>query len=228
MAKINTGEFRTDVRGDGTAIDFRLATVNRVARLLVGEEAGLARIHRISNSGVELSSIMELQLWETIQLDLSETVSLRATAISKDGKRYALAFEQQVNCADLLRQLVAEARSSWARPLRLATPLMIARGWSQKGSHQLELENISQRGMKVRHDGSFEAGLRVCIQLPNGRECRGLVRWTKESAAGLQLVDFLSADELGAVARLLMAPPPRPDALYRTAPVASSAGHSPT
>ncbi|MDB5675534.1 MAG: PilZ domain protein [Sphingomonas bacterium] len=186
--------------------DVRLATVNRVARLFVADEPGLARLHRISDGGVELSSTMDLQIGQMVQLDLSETVSTRATVIAGNGQRYDLAFEHKVNCAELLRQLVAEARSSRSRPLRLTTGPIHANVRSLLGVHQLELKDISQRGMKVRHDGSFQAGLRVSIQLPNGRECRGIVQWTDERCAGLQLLDILSADELGSISRLRAIP----------------------
>jgi hypothetical protein len=180
----------------------RLSTVNRVARLRVANETGLARVHILSNNGVELSSTMDLQIGQVVQLDLSEMVSTTATVTTKDCNRFALAFESRVNCAELLRQLVAEARADRGRPLRLAAGRISAKGRSTKGVHQLELDDISQRGMRVRHDGSLEAGLRVDIDLPNGRKCQGIVRWAQKSCAGLQLIDILSADDLGAVSRL--------------------------
>jgi hypothetical protein len=182
--------------------EIRLSTVNRVARLRVANETGLARIHVLSNDGVELSSIMDLQIGQAVQLDLSEMVSTTATVATKDCNRYALAFESRVNCAELLRQLVAEARSDRGRPLRLAAGRISAKGRSINGVHELEVDDVSQRGMRVRHDGSLQAGLRVDIDLPNGRKCQAIVRWAKNSSAGLQLIDILSTDELGAVSRL--------------------------
>jgi hypothetical protein len=182
--------------------EIRLSTVNRVARLRVANEAGLARVHILSNDGVELSSTMDLQIGQVVQIDLSEMVSTIATVATKDCNRFALAFECRVNCAELLRQLVAEARSDRGRPLRLAAGRISVTGRSTKGVHQLELDDISQRGMRVQHDGSLEAGLRVDIDLPNGRKCQGIVRWAKKCSAGLQLIDTLSADELGTVSRL--------------------------
>jgi hypothetical protein len=199
--KKEIGLGRADVRS-AVVCEIRLATVNRVARLFAGDEAGLARIHSISNGGVELSSMMDLSIGQKIRLDLSETVSMAATIIVRDGKRYCLAFQHNINCAHLLRQLVAEARSSRARPLRLRTPPMRARFQSIKGVQQLEIQDISQRGMRVRHNELFEPGLPLVIQLPNGRECRGVVRWTNNGSAGVQLVDILSADDLGATSRL--------------------------
>ena len=180
----------------------RLATVNRVACLEVADEAGLARIHSISNEGIELSSILQLSIGQRVRLSLSETVSATVTVTSKDGGRYSVRFEQPINCAELLRHLVDEARSSRTRPLRLSTHGIKARARSANGSHELEVEDISQRGMKVRHDGSFQPGLRLCVRLPNGLECRGLVRWTRDLSAGLSLMDILSASELGAVSLL--------------------------
>ena len=180
----------------------RLITINRFARLNVGLEKGLARIHNISNQGLELSTTISLVFGQTVRLDLSELITTNATVASKDGNRHVLKFAQLVNCASLLSQLVEDARSGRARPLRLTTGRMQANGQSPDGLHSVEVENISQRGMGVRHDGSFRPGLRVCVQLPNGLECRGIVRWTKDQSAGLVLIDTLSADDLGAVSRL--------------------------
>jgi hypothetical protein len=145
---------------------------------------------------------MDLAVGQIVRLDLSETISKLATVTQKDGDRYALAFEHKIDCAELLRELVAEARSARARPLRLTTPATPAVGRSTNDLHRLELGNISQRGMMVRHDGSFQEGLRVWVQLPNGRECRGVVRWAKDDIAGLELIDILSVNELGALSEL--------------------------
>jgi hypothetical protein len=180
----------------------RLSTVNRVARIHLPGEAGLARVHSLSDCGVELSSVMNLRVGQAIQVDFSETTSANATVVAKTRDRYSLRFEDLVNCAELLRRLVAEARAERSRPMRLAAGGLCAKGKSTNGIHELELHDISQRGMKVRHDGSFQPGLRVTIQLPNGRECQGIVRWTKNSSAGLQLADILSPHELGAVSLL--------------------------
>lgn len=204
--KIDTDISRQDLWGGSLDWNVQLATVNRVARLSVADETGLARVHRISDGGVELSSTMTLNMGQAALLDLSETVSKSATVFARDGKRYCLAFRERVDCVALLRQLVAEARSSQARPLRLTTSPMQANGRSPNGTHQLEVEDISQRGMKVRHDGPLQAGLRVCIELPNGRECSGIVQWTKAGRAGLQLLDMLSPEELGSVSRLCEVP----------------------
>ncbi len=193
---------RASAPDGGLAGEIRLSTVNRVARLRVADETGLAKLHTLSDGGVELSSIMDLRVGQVVQLDLSEMVSMTASVAAKDGHRCVLEFEYRVNCAELLRGLVAEARSDKGRPLRLAAGRIRAEGRSAKGVHQLQLDDISQRGMKVRHDGSLQAGLRVSIQLANGRELQGIVRWARKSTAGLQLVDILSADDLGAVSRL--------------------------
>lgn len=186
----------------GVTSDIRLVTVNRVARLVADTSAGLARVHRLSNSGVELSSAIYMSIGKSIRLDLSETISAEATVICRNDKRYQLLFDHDVNCAALLRQLVAEARTSHARPLRLDTPCLEAAGESSNGLHRLKIDNISQRGFRMQHDGAFLEGLPLRIQLKNGRECRGLVRWSNDHAAGVQLVDLLSVDELGDVGRL--------------------------
>lgn len=200
--KMDVEPISSDRRITGLVGGIQLATVNRVARLLAPKDMGLSRMHRISDTGAELSSTMQLAVGQAVQLDLSETVSLDAEVSMGLGGRYGLIFRQSIHPALLLRDLVQEARSARARPLRLATGRMKAIGKCTDGNRPLEVRDISQRGMKVRHDGEFRPGLRVCIQLPNGRECRGIVRWTNESCAGLLLDEILSANELGSVCAL--------------------------
>lgn len=190
------------VWGSSTASDIRLSTANRIARIVTDTSAGLARIHRLSNSGPELSSALHLSIGKSIRLDLSETISTEATVMCRSEKRYKLLFDHDVNCEMLLRQLVAEARTSHSRPLRLNTPSLEASGESSIGLHCLKIDNISQRGLRMQHDGSFQEGLPLRIHLKNGRECRGLVRWSNDDFAGVQLIDLLSVDELGDVNRL--------------------------
>jgi hypothetical protein len=204
--KMKIDPVRPAICGGRMVGDMSLATVYRVARLIVADEQRFARVHRISNDAVELSSGLELTPGQAILVDFSETTSVDARVSERHGQRCILMFERRINCAEVLRQLVAEARSSRARPLRLVIPQTATRATSAMGVHSLELQDISQRGMKVRHDGSFQPGLRVLVQLPNGRECRGIVRWTRDDRSGLQLIDTLSTEELTAVGNIAKPP----------------------
>jgi hypothetical protein len=66
----------------------------------------------------------------------------------------------------------------------------------------VRLRDISQRGAKVVHDGRFFAGLAVKIQINPEIERRGIVRWSRDGIAGVQLMVPLSVDDLGSISLL--------------------------
>lgn len=57
----------------------------------------------------------------------------------------------------------------------------------------------NQRALARRLVEKEFAPLYDWVQLPNMRECRGVVRWAKDNIAGLELIDILSVNELGAL-----------------------------
>jgi hypothetical protein len=64
-------------------------------------------------------------------------------------------------------------------------------------SHQTLVSDISQRGMKVTHDGRLRPGLSVRVILRCGANKAGIVRWANDTLAGLLLSEPFSVDDLG-------------------------------
>ena len=179
----------------------RIMTISRVVALTVNGDRGLARLRNISNGGVECSTPMKLRVGQRVRLHLSDIIEADARVVWTHNDQVGMAFEEQRDCGTLLSQLIQDARSGKSRAFRL--PVMKpAEATSERGAHNIVIRDVSQRGMKVRHDGDFSPGLRVKVSLPGGGDRRGIVRWQNGDLAGIELVDTFSPEELSQVSKL--------------------------
>ncbi|UZK67064.1 PilZ domain-containing protein [Sphingomonas sp. M1-B02] len=179
----------------------RVQTVFRVARVVTNTDQGLARVQNISDEGVRLRVHLPVLLGDTLALELAEGISINGDVVWSDGLDCGLRLQKEVDSAALLTRLAAQAREAASRPLRLPiiTPALTR---SAAGTRVVEIADISQRGMKLKHDGSFSEGLGVKITLPSGKERRGIVRWSHEMIAGVMLLEPFSVEDLGSASSL--------------------------
>lgn len=176
----------------------RVRTVYRVARIQVDENEGLARVRNISNGGMRLSLTMPVQVGQTLEVSLSDTLSFKGcVAWAQDGE-CGVKFMEWIDSAEVLRRSIEEQRSNKGRAPRL-TATFSALISSEKGVQTMQVHDISQRGMKIEHDGSFKEGLAVKVMMAPGVERRGYVRWVQDKFAGLLLTDPFSVEDLGSV-----------------------------
>ena len=73
---------------------------------------------------------------------------------------------------------------------------------SEQGLCVAHLHDVSQRGMKIGHDGSFFPGMAVKVMMGPGIERRGIVRWSHDNLAGLILTEPFQIYELGSASAL--------------------------
>lgn len=174
----------------------RQRTVYRVAHVETREDSGLARIYNISDEGLGLQVHFPVMLGDTITVRLTEDIAIEGQVVWTSGADCGLQLSDPVDSEALLRAMAAQAGSTARRPLRLpVNKPAIAR--SERGIRKIEIQDVSQNGMKVVHDGSFTEGLRVKVSLASGLERRGVVRWSRGGIAGLILLEPFSASELG-------------------------------
>lgn len=183
----------------------RVQTVFRVARIIAAADQGLARIRNISDHGARLRVQIPVAPSDILTVELADGVELVGQVIWNDSGEFGLQFSQPIDCADLLVTLAAGARSGITRPVRLpvATTALIR---SERGLRCARIVDISQRGLKLMHDGSLAEGLYVKVTLTSGLDRRGIVRWAKDKMAGVMLLEPLSVEALGSVQNLV-APP---------------------
>lgn len=199
--------------------DNRVQTVFRVARVTSALDEGLARIRNLSDQGARLRMMIPLMLSDILAIELGDGVELIGQVVWKEGEEFGLQFDQPINCADVLATLAAGTQHRKTRPVRL--PLTItALTRSERGLRLMKVLDISQRGLKLVHNGSLREGLHLKITLSSGLDRCGIVRWTKDDIAGIMLLDPLSVEALGSVQILS-----RPAAPIRSTPLPSEQAH---
>lgn len=182
----------------------RLQTVFRVCRIITAQDEGIARIRNISDWGAGLRMPIPVCVSDSVALELVDGVALRGQVIWARGEEFGLQFDQPIDSAELLAALAVGARCGITRPVRL--PIFAAAlTRSERGLRKVQMVDISQRGLKLVHDGSLTEGLRLKVTLPCGLDRPGVVRWTRDDRAGVLLLEPLSVEMLGS-ARSLMAP----------------------
>lgn len=183
----------------------RVQTVFRVARIIAASDHGLARIRNMSDHGVRLRVPIPVAPSDTLTVELADGVELLGQVVWNEGGEIGLQFGEPIDCAGLLAALAAGARCGATRPVRLpvATTALIR---SERGLRCARIVDISQRGLKLQHDGRLTEGLHVKVTLLSGLDRVGIVRWGKDKLAGVMLLEYLSVETLGS-ARTLVAPP---------------------
>lgn len=173
----------------------RLITISRIAMIEAGGQFLLAKVNNISDGGVEVVTSAVLRPGSRLRLHLSTLISLEAVVVWRTGRSHGLAFSVPIDCATLLRQLVQDTRAGKSRAFRI-TIARQAIAASRIGVQAVTVENISQRGVLVRHDANWEVGMPVTIALPGCSERRGTVRWSRDGRAGVSLTDPFTLDEI--------------------------------
>lgn len=178
----------------------RLRTVYRVARVARGGVYGLARVFNLSDLGMMMSTPLDLCVGDLVTVDLSDSCTLTGSIMWHDGARCGVKFAAPIDGAAMLKRLFEERHTQRWRPLRVPiSRAAIVR--SEVGIQMVRIEDISQSGMKLAHDGRFRPGLPIAARLSPEVECRGVVRWSQDGKAGIMLTDPLSVDQLADIRR---------------------------
>lgn len=179
----------------------RFHTVLRVAQVVREHDVGLWRVRNISDGGMMLATRVQVVPGERLTLNLSDTVSLDGRAIWWDGERCGVAFDQPIDCAAVLEELVATQKMAGYRAPRLAVATR-AIAYCDKGLHSVRVYNLSHHGAAFTHDGCFRPGMAAKLHFETGDDYRGVVRWSKEGRAGLFLTDPVPSAKLESANRL--------------------------
>jgi hypothetical protein len=184
--------------GNDRRADLRARTVYRIAQVRTRDDHGLARVLNISDEGLGLQLHIPVMLNDSISVHLSEDVVVHGRVAWTNGPDCGLQLASPIDSQALLHHLALQSRSSSGRPLRLPmSKTAVSR--SELGLRRVEVQDVSQHGMKIRHDGKFSEGLQVKVSLGSGTERRGVVRWSRDGIAGLILLQPFTTRELGSM-----------------------------
>lgn len=181
--------------------DNRTITIFRVARAEVRGDEGLVYIRNISDSGMKLGISLSVALNDVVRVWISETICIEGKVVWYHSGECAIKFAEAIDSVAILRLTAEQLRSGETRAPRFITdlPAVIT---SERGMSASRVRDISQRGMKITHNGSFAPGLAVKIQLESGIERRGFVRWVRDELAGISLTELFSVDDVRSVRAL--------------------------
>lgn len=179
----------------------RYRTVWRIAKVMRNGDAGLWRVRNMSNRGMMLAAEVPIAVGETLDIALSDTVMLRGKVVWANDGRCGVAFDTEVDVADLLKQLAAEQRALGYRQPRLPVHSQAQIVAKDGTVSRIELVDLSQHGAGFVHDGHFDVGRELDLILASGVRRRAIVRWSREGRGGLWLTQPLDRADLESIRR---------------------------
>lgn len=181
--------------------DPRVRSVFRVGLVSSATDQGLCRIINISDHGAMLRSNVRPNLGDRLTVKLSDDIAVSGEVVWTSDTDCGVAFEDSVDCLDVLHRSYEASRAGGYRPHRLNIE-QSARAYVDGSTIPVTVRNVSQRGMKISHSGSFTPGMRVKVRTQSGQERRGIVRWAEDGEAGLWLLDQYAPEELSSATLL--------------------------
>lgn len=179
----------------------RVRTVYRVVRIETDQDTGFARVRNMSDGGMKLSLTMPVTLGDVIRVGLTDETELEGRVVWTNGNDCGLQFAHNVDSVRVLRETAQHCRATQIRAPRLRAGLR-AVATTEQGMKPVRVEDVSLRGMKLVHDGSFTPGLPVKVSFGSGIERRGVIRWANDTMAGLMLLEQFAVEDLGAISAL--------------------------
>lgn len=178
----------------------RYRTVWRIAKVVRNGDAGLWRVRNISDKGMMLAAEVPITVGEKLEIALSDTVTLQGDVVWSEGGRCGVAFDKEVDVADVLKQLAAEQRATGYRQPRLPVRTQ-AQAVTDDGTSQIELVDLSQNGAGFIHDGHLEVGKEFELVLAGNVRRKAIVRWSRAGRGGLWLTQPLDRADLESIRR---------------------------
>jgi len=179
----------------------RYRTVWRIAKVIRNGDAGLWRVRNMSDNGMMLAADVPIAVGEKLEIALSDTVMLRGEVVWSSDGRCGVAFDKEVDVADVLKQLAAEQRATGYRQPRLPVRTQAQAVTDSGTSSSIELVDLSQNGAGFIHDGHLEVGKELDLILAGGVKRRAIVRWSRGDRGGLWLTQPLDRADLESIRR---------------------------
>lgn len=178
----------------------RYRTVWRIAKVKRDGDIGLWRVRNMSDNGMMLAADVPIAVGERLEIALSDMVVVRGKVVWSEGGRCGVAFDKEVDVADVLKRLAAEQRASGYRQPRLPVHSR-AQVVTDDGTSEIELVDLSQSGAGFVHDGHLEVGKELDLVLASGIRRKAIVRWSRGTRGGLWLTHPLDRADLESIRR---------------------------
>lgn len=186
-------EFKDDRRKNQ-----RTLTLFRVVHIDHERDEGLGTCRNISDSGLKLSLSMDVEVGDLLKVRFSPSHCVQGRVVWRRDGDCGLRFDPPIDSSSLLADMLAETQRPDARGHRFAinrNATLIREGEAL----EVTICDISQRGVKIRHQASLRRDAPVTIKIAQDMERRAVVRWADADFAGLMLLEPLSVSALGSM-----------------------------
>lgn len=177
----------------------RFRTVWRIAKVTRDGDAGLWRVRNMSDGGMMLAVDVPVTIGERLEIALSETIVIHGRVAWCEAGRCGVAFDSEIDGAEVLRRLAAEQQSGDYRAPRLPVHTRAQLVADDGSTSDIELADLSQSGAGFLHDGHFEVGKPLELVLPGGIRRKAIVRWSRKGRGGLWLTEPLGRADLESI-----------------------------
>lgn len=174
----------------------RTTALFRPALLETEDLHSFCLVRNISSSGMMVTLHASVEPGQTISIRFDEVTELKGRIVWHEDDRAGIEFFEPIDVAKLLVGLSGDAsgNGSYRSPrLKIDTEAtFIIHG----ESHAIEVQDISQRGMKgvvsVLREGDEGT-----VFLPGLQPRKAVTRWAKDGSAGFYFIDPIGFSELG-------------------------------
>ena len=179
----------------------RHITTFRLVEVECNDDAGLGRCLNISDDGAAIHTVIPLSLGDKIKIAFSPSVSVKGRVVWMDEEKCGVQFSHSIVSEHILKTTSDEMRSPKGRSSRLKTYIPTKAYYEGKLIKTVILD-ISLMGIKLAHSGELQVGQKIKILVCDNLEKEGIIRWSHDGFAGIQLVSPFDVDDLGSVKKL--------------------------
>lgn len=185
----------TDVpRPTDTRADERLLAILPVAKVLADEWQDLCRIRNITAGGLMAETTSYHEAGVPLLVELNSNQRIRGNLVWTRDTIIGIKFDQNID----IREILANRRPRIGfrpRPARLdiqcSATIKIGGLY-----HQVEVQDISLGGIKVRLRDRECVGKDVLVTVESLRPIKGTIRWYREGMAGIVFQQALTFEEV--------------------------------
>lgn len=167
----------------------------RVGTLVTEGRRELCLIRNISAGGLMAHVYSHVAVGQEVSVELKTSQQVAGKIVWVRESNAGIAFDTEVDIEELL-----------------ANPTVLDNGWRTRAPRievdrsgtvragarirRIQTRDISQSGLKIETDESFDAGEAVVVTLDGFRPLRGVVRWQNGTACGISFNEVMPLSEL--------------------------------
>lgn len=160
----------------------RHVTILKVSKVVrkCGEE--LCVLRNLSTQGAQADVAEPYNVDENVFLNLLLGESIGARVAWVNSRSIGMVFHQPINLETVLANLCAEEKRAGGPRVNTLAEGRILLG---SDSHEILIENLSQKGARILGGFKLQTGTSLCLDLEGIRAIPAVVRWSDMSIAGL-------------------------------------------